>query len=458
MAKLEFDTALIQRYDLTGPRYTSYPTALQFTPGFSREDYQKQIEQGNRLHTPLSLYFHLPFCDTICYYCACNKIVTKNRKRAQPYLDHLHHEIRLQAELFTGDRKVEQLHWGGGTPTFISHTQMQQLMQVTREHFQLCDDNHGEYSIEIDPREANAETIALLRELGFNRLSLGVQDIDPQVQRAVNRLQSIEQTATVIEAARQHNFHSISLDLIYGLPHQTVEGFAQTLKTVLALSPDRLSVFNYAHLPEMFKTQRQINPANLPNAATRLAILEHTIQTLSDNGYMYIGMDHFARPDDELAIAQTTGSLHRNFQGYSTHADCDMIGMGVTSIGRIHDSYSQNHRSIDDYGTCLEKSQLPLWRGLVLDADDKLRRTIITELICHFRLDISTIEERFAIRFDQYFSEALTYLGGLQEDGLLELTTKEIQVSAKGTLFIRNICMAFDRYLDHSQQRYSRVI
>lgn len=463
MPKLEFDHQLIERYDLAGPRYTSYPTAVQFTEDFGIEDYRRQVELSNqpnrnKLARPLSLYFHLPFCDTICFYCACNKIVTKNRKRAQPYLDSLYHEMALQAELFDTTRKVDQLHWGGGTPTFINHAQMRALMQKTRELFNLHGDDKGEYSIEIDPREANAETISLLRELGFNRISLGVQDVDADVQKAVNRIQSVAETAEVINAARDTGFHSVSVDLIYGLPLQTEAGFTKTLQTILELNPDRLSVFNYAHLPDIFKTQKQIKADQLPAPKTKLAILENCINTLTDAGYDYIGMDHFAKPDDELAMAQASGTLYRNFQGYSTHANCDLLGLGVTSIGMVNDSYSQNLRGMDDYTQSLANNQLPVFRGITLNDDDKCRRRVITELICNFQLNKKAIEAEYQINFDDYFQAALQQLSPMQDDSLVELDQGHITVTPKGSLFIRNICMAFDHYLKQSSNRFSRVL
>lgn len=458
MPNLEFDLDLIRRYDTSGPRYTSYPTAAQFSTEFTRENYRHQIAFSNNSGRPLSLYFHIPFCDTICFYCACNKVVTKNRAHAQPYLENVYKEIGLQASLFDTSRPVDQLHWGGGTPTFISHMQMRDLMRITGEHFQLHNDDRGEYSIEVDPREADAETIELLRELGFNRLSLGVQDFNPHVQKAVNRLQSVEQTAEVMKAARACGFHSISVDLIYGLPHQSVESFHDTLQTVLGLSPDRLSVFNYAHLPDLFKTQRQINAADLPTPQTKLAILQDCIDTLTAEDYIYIGMDHFAKPSDELARAQAAGLLYRNFQGYSTHADCDLIGLGATSIGKVHDSYSQNLRTLDEYAQAISQGQLAVFRGVTLDADDKLRRDIITQLICHFRLDIRHIEHQHGIHFTEYFAQALPQLHTMQNDGLLSIDDQQIVVSGRGTLLIRNICMAFDKYLAASTTRFSKVI
>jgi oxygen-independent coproporphyrinogen-3 oxidase len=457
--RVVFDPVLINRYDKAGPRYTSYPTAVQFRESFGEAEYRRVAAASNAGHAPLSLYFHLPFCDTVCYYCACNKIVTRNRKRTAPYLQHLFREIELQGELFDRSRPVEQLHWGGGTPTFLSRDEMRALMDKTRAHFNLCSDDRGEYSIEVDPREADAEIIALLRELGFNRLSLGVQDFDPAVQKAVNRIQSEQETFAVLDAARAHGFRSVNFDLIYGLPHQTVASFMATLDKVIAAGPDRLSVFNYAHLPELFKTQRQINAADLPPPAEKLSILEHTIERLTAAGYVYIGMDHFARPDDELAVAQRHGTLYRNFQGYSTHADCDLVAMGITAIGKVGDSYSQNLKTLDDYGAALEAGRLPVFRGLALTPDDKLRREIITQLICHFALDFARIEQQFGIVFRETFAAELEALRPMQADALLELGDTSIVVQPAGKLLIRNICMVFDSYLRaQTAQRFSKVI
>jgi len=459
MHELEFDKDLIRRYDKAGPRYTSYPTAVQFHEGFGPDDYRRQAALSNQRVRPLSLYFHLPFCNTVCFYCACSKVITANRRRAGPYLQRLHREIELQSELFDTDRPVEQLHWGGGTPTFISHDEMRELMDKTREHFRLLEDDSGEYSIEIDPREADADTISLLRELGFNRISLGVQDFDPAVQKAVNRIQSEQQTTEVIEAARARGFRSTSLDLIYGLPLQSVESFSRTLDKVLALQPERLSIFNYAHLPELFKPQRQINAADLPGPEEKLAILKYSIDKLTEAGYVYIGMDHFAKPDDELAVAQRNGTLYRNFQGYSTHADCDLIAMGMTAIGKVADSYSQNVKTLDEYYQCIDQDQLPIFRGLELDADDQLRREIINQLICHFNLSFPVLEAAFGIRVADYFATELEELATMQEDGLLQLDERGITVLGAGKLLIRNICMVFDKYLRQQQtRRFSKVI
>lgn len=456
-----FDADLLRRYDKSGPRYTSYPTAVQFHSGFTGTDYRHQAQRSNATPAPrpLSLYFHLPFCDTVCFYCACNKVVTKDRKRAPPYLGRLHREIAMQAELFDRSRTVEQLHWGGGTPTFISHEEMRELMEVTREHFRLRDDDKGEYGIEVDPREVRPETLAVLRGLGFNRLSMGVQDFDPVVQKAVNRIQGEAETFTVLREARALGFRSINMDLIYGLPHQTVESFGRTLEKIIGASPDRLSVFNYAHLPEMFKPQRRIAAPDLPSPQEKLNILQLTIERLTQAGYVYIGMDHFARPDDELAQAQRNGTLYRNFQGYSTHAECDLIGMGITAIGMVGDCYSQNQKTLEEYYSALDAAQLPVMRGVVLNDDDKLRRGIITQLICHFTLDLTAVERRHDIRFSDYFAAELADLKVMQQDGLIEVDEKSIRVQPAGKLLIRNICMVFDRYLREKQeQRYSKVI
>ena len=444
-----FDAALIRRYEKPGPRYTSYPTAVQFHPEFREREYRKWAEHsnGDPIPRPLSLYFHLPFCSTICFYCACNKVITKNRARALPYLERLHREIALQSALFDRDRAVNQLHWGGGTPTFLSHDQMRELMRVTAKHFNLHGDDSGEYSIEIDPRGTSEHTVALLHDIGFNRLSLGVQDFDPKVQRAVNRIQSEEETFAVVEAARHHGFKSVSMDLIYGLPFQSAESFASTLEKVIAIGTDRLALFNYAHLPEVFKPQRRINEVDLPSGPEKLAILQHAIERLGDAGFLYIGMDHFARPDDELARAQRKGTLQRNFQGYSTHADCDLIGMGPSAIGKVGDSHSQNVRNLDEYCLRIDGGQLPILRGIELHFDDRLRRELIMQIICQFDLDIQGLEKKWGICFGDYFRAEQPELRMMQSDGLLVQDAHELRVLPAGRLLVRNICMAFDRHL-----------
>jgi oxygen-independent coproporphyrinogen-3 oxidase len=455
---LHFDLPLINRYDKAGPRYTSYPTALELHDGFSELDYRQHIAKSNAAGGPLSLYVHIPFCDTVCFYCACNKIVTNNRSHAQPYVDNLCQEIAMQGALFDKNRVVNQLHWGGGTPTFLSYEQMQQVMNTTREHFSLKDDDSGEYSIEVDPRETNLHTIQQLRSLGFNRISLGVQDFDPDVQKAVNRIQSEAQTFEVLKAAREHGFRSTNIDLIYGLPLQTVDSFNKTLDKVLQVSPDRFSVFNYAHIPSRFKTQRQINDADLPSPEVKLAILQSVGQKLAEAGYVYIGMDHFAKPDDELAVAQRNGLLHRNFQGYSTHSDCDLIGLGITSIGMVGDAYSQNVKDLESYDKLIKQGKLAVFKGVDLHEDDKIRRAVIMQLICHFDLHFADIEQAQAINFSDYFADELDALKPMQTDGLLTLDSEGIKVLPAGRLLIRNICMVFDRYLAQKQQQFSRVI
>lgn len=456
---IKFDLALINRYDKAGPRYTSYPTALELHEGFGDEDYRQQIAKSNAAGGPLSLYFHIPFCDTVCFYCACNKIVTKNRKHAEPYLESLYKEISLLGALFDNQRVVNQLHWGGGTPTFLSFEQMQQLMTVTREHFLLKDDDDCEYSIEIDPRETNSHTIKQLRELGFNRISLGLQDFDPAVQKAVNRIQSEEQTFRVLADAKTEGFKSTNIDLIYGLPLQSVDTFADTLDKIVAAEPDRFSIFNYAHMPTRFKTQRQINEADMPSAEVKLEILQMVGQKLTAAGYVYIGMDHFAKPNDALAIAQREGKLYRNFQGYSTHSDCDLIGFGVTSIGRVGDAYIQNVKELDEYEQLIKSNKLPVYKGVTLDFDDQLRRAVITYIICHFELNFSSIEDAFSINFAEYFAKELTELAPMEVDGLITISATGIQVLSAGRLLIRNVCMVFDKYLlQKNQQQFSKVI
>jgi len=457
---LVFDQTLINRYDQSGPRYTSYPTAVQFHEGFDANAYAAAARESNASGRPLSLYFHIPFCDTVCFYCACNKVATKDRTKAQPYLDRVYRELAMQSALFDDDRPVEQLHWGGGTPTFISSAQMRELMAQTGRHFRLLDDDSGEYSIEIDPREVGDDTIGLLREIGFNRMSLGLQDLDPDVQRAVNRIQTAEQTFGVLESARREGFRSISMDLIYGLPLQTPASFLETLDIVVEAAPDRLSVFNYAHLPERFKPQRRINEEELPTPDQKLEILQQVGERLARAGYVYIGMDHFAKPDDELAVAQRNGQLYRNFQGYSTHAHCDLVALGVTSIGMVGDTYAQNARTLDDYYALIDAGQLAVFRGVALSDDDRLRRAVITQLICNFTLDPADVERDWAIRFDDYFADEMTRLRPMVDDGLLRMEGRRLEVQPAGRLLIRNICMVFDRYLNDQGQtaRYSKVI
>jgi oxygen-independent coproporphyrinogen-3 oxidase len=458
--QLVVDLDLIRRLDKNGPRYTSYPTADRFDETFSVERYRewmgKRETSGNS--GPLSLYIHIPFCNTLCFYCGCNKVITKDRSKSAVYVSYLIKEMAMQAMLLGPDQVVEQLHFGGGTPTFLSDEEIRQVMAAIRQHFKLVKD--GEYSIEIDPRKVSEETIALLGAVGFNRISIGVQDFDAQVQSAVNRIQSEEETLRVIQAARANGFKSVSIDLIYGLPKQTLEGFGVTLDKVIAANPDRLSIYNYAHMPTIFKPQRRINEADLPAPQVKLDILYMAVNKLTKAGYVYIGMDHFAKPEDELALAQRQGKLHRNFQGYSTHSDCDLVALGLSAIGKIGPTYSQNFRELEDYYNALDRDVLPIMRGMELNADDLLRRAIIQGLMCHFELTKEDLNRKFQIDFDRYFSSELEELHEYEREGLLNMSSQKISVTPKGRMLIRNICMVFDKYLRTREKHavYSKVI
>ena len=455
---ITFDRDLIQRYNVNGPRYTSYPTALQFGD-FRPEELKSAIANSPLKDRDLSVYVHLPFCANLCYFCACNKIVTRKREPAIEYLHLLEKEFDLMAPFFE-DRVISQLHWGGGTPTFLEDEQITSLMQTIRAHFELRSDVTGEFSIEVDPRTVNADRIAHLREVGFNRLSLGIQDFAPTVQKAVNRIQSYEDTQDVIEAARLCGFRSISVDLIYGLPFQTYASFRNTLNQVVSLRPDRVSVYNYAHLPERFPTQKRILTSDLPRPEEKLRILELSIELLNASGYVYIGMDHFALPDDELAIAQRDGTLQRNFQGYSTFADSDLLALGITGISHIGNTYSQNTKEMDEYRSHLLADRFPVEKGAVIDDDDQIRKQVIKELICNFNIRFSVLEEKFNITFTDYFADEMLALKSMIDDGLIIVDTDAITVTAKGRLFIRNICMVFDRYIAKatSEKRFSKAI
>lgn len=457
-SRVRFDADLIRRYDASGPRYTSYPTAVQFHEGFGEQDLRACAAAVDP-DRPLSVYFHLPFCATLCFYCACNKVVTKNRAHALPYLERLDRELSLQSELYRERPRVDQLHWGGGTPTFLEPAQMEWLMGRIGEAYPLRDDDGGDYAIELDPRAVDTDTIGLLRRIGFNRASLGVQDMDERVQRAVNRIQPESVTRGTIDAAREAGFKSINIDLIYGLPFQTVDSFNRTLDRVIELGPDRLAIYNYAHLPDRFPPQRRIRAEDLPAADEKLMILQCAIERLTGAGYVYIGMDHFARPDDELAQAQQAGTLTRNFQGYSTHGDCDIVAHGISAISMVGDCYSQHVRDREPYYQALDADRLPVWRGLRLGADDRLRREIITRLTCDFELDMDAIARRHGIRFERYFAYEIEALAGMEHDGLVEYVGNRLCVTPSGRLLIRNICMVFDLYLRSvDQNTFSRVI
>jgi len=457
---LEIDPDLLRNFDRPGPRYTSYPTADRLVEAFGPDQYRLSLEKRviGGFHRPLSLYVHLPFCDTICYYCGCNKIITKDHGRSAKYLRYLRKELELVGSLIGQGERVTQLHWGGGSPTFLNQAELAELMQIIRDRFSLAPD--GEYSIEVDPRSANCETIVLLGSLGFNRISVGVQDFDTEVQRAVNRVQSEDQTRAVIAAARANGFQSVNLDLIYGLPKQNAERFARTLEKVLEINPDRIALYNYAHLPTMFKPQRRINEAELPKPEGRIELLTMGIRTLTNAGYVYVGMDHFAKPEDELAVAQRHGHLHRNFQGYSTRAECDLIGLGISAIGSVGPAYIQNYRTLDEYYDSLDHGVLPVMRGLALNSDDLVRRAVIQALMCHFSLSFRAIEIAYLIDFRRYFATELRELEEYRALGLVELEEEWITVTPRGRLMVRAICMVFDQYLRNAEQRarYSKVI
>lgn len=457
---IEVDLELICRLDKNGPRYTSYPTADRFVEAFNAESYAHWVAKRGigGVSRPLSLYVHIPFCNTLCFYCACNKVITKDHSKAAKYVRYLIREMKMQAALLGPKQVVEQLHFGGGTPTFLSNDELREVMDAIRQYFTLIDD--GEYSIEIDPRKVSDETIALLGQLGFNRISLGVQDFDDAVQRAVNRIQTEAETVGVMRAARANGFKSISIDLIYGLPKQTLEGFGVTLDRVIATDPDRLSIYNYAHMPTVFKPQRRIHEEDLPAPQVKLDILDMAVNKLTAAGYVYIGMDHFAKPENELAVAQRQGRLHRNFQGYSTHSDCDLVALGVSAIGKVGPTYSQNYRDLENYYDALERDELPIMRGLELNADDLVRRAIIQALMCHFEISKESFNIAYLIDFDRYFATEMQELADYEQEGLLELSPQWIAVTPKGRMLIRNICMVFDKYLRTKQEhaRYSKVI
>lgn len=459
--KIVFNKDLIRRYDTFGPRYTSYPTAVQFTTDYDDKDYKNWVKYSNEdpIPSPLSLYLHIPFCDTICYYCGCSKVITKDKTKAAPYIKLLKKEIQLQGALFANDREVSQIHWGGGTPTFLSDDEINEIIECIRENFNVPENDQVEFGIEVDPRTVDQQRLESLNKMGFNRISFGVQDFDTAVQEAVNRVQSTAEIKQHIEDARHFGYKSINIDLMYGLPKQNVESFTHTLDTVIELDPDRLAVYNYAHLPEMFKPQRRINEDELPSAEEKLNILQLCIDKLQDAGYVYIGMDHFAKKSDDLVKAQQAGSLHRNFQGYSTHADCDMIAMGITAISRVGDNYSQNVRTIEDYESYLKQNRIPIFRGIELEADDVLRREVINQLMCNNKLDIEQLEKRWRIDFKTYFKSSLEGLKQMADDGLLTISKTNLTITTTGRLLARSICMQFDRYLqEKDSKRFSRVI
>ncbi|SDG42343.1 MULTISPECIES: oxygen-independent coproporphyrinogen III oxidase [unclassified Duganella] len=463
---VEFDAALVRKLNQMGPRYTSYPTADRFSGDFGAEQYRAAVARLDGLgeRAPFSLYVHIPFCESLCYYCGCNKIITQDKTKSAEYLSYLSREMALQAEVLGERRKVDQLHFGGGTPTYLSDAQMDGLLGQLRAYFDFAPDEVGEFSIEVDPRTVTPERIAILRRQGFNRISLGIQDFDPAVQKAVNRIQSYEQTMDVLKAARTSGFRSISVDLIYGLPLQSVESFGPTLDKVVAARPDRIAVYNYAHMPQLFKAQRLIKSEELPDPEAKLAMLGLCIERLTAAGYVYIGMDHFALPEDDLARSQREGKLQRNFQGYSTHADAPMVALGVSAISAVGNSYSQNEKVLSAYYERLDAGELPIVRGITLNEDDVLRRTVIGRLMCDFVLDYDGLPLPQGVTPQEYFAEDLARLRPLEDEGLLCEDSSGIKVKMRGRLMIRNICMAFDNYLNAPKQegpqpaRYSKTI
>ena len=453
---------VLRRFDVSGPRYTSYPTADRFVEAFGQEEYVLALRQrkvgsvGKAL--PLSLYVHIPFCESLCYYCACNKIITRHPERAQVYLRYLSREIDLHAAHCGVGQHVSQLHLGGGTPTFLSDDGLRELMNIIKRSFTLVPG--GEYSIEVDPRTVDEQRLALLAELGFNRLSFGVQDFDPEVQKAVHRVQPAEQVFALVESAHRLGFESINVDLIYGLPRQTPESFERTLAQVAQLRPDRIALYAYAHLPERFKAQRRIITAELPMASAKISMLARSIDVFAKAGYVYIGMDHFALPEDALAVAKRQGRLHRNFQGYSTQPDCDLIGLGVSAIGRIGATYSQNVKTLDEYYDAIDQGRLPVTRGLALTRDDLVRRAVIMSLMCQGEVLFQPMEEAWLIDFQSYFEQELQQLHTMTEQGLVSINEEGIKVTPMGWYFVRGVAMVFDRYLQANRNRakFSRII
>ncbi len=460
-----FAADMLRKYDLPGPRYTSYPTAPHFGTHFDATMLREYIRRSNAEPIPraLSLYVHVPYCFSPCFYCGCNRIITRDRSKGRTYVDRLLREIAMVGPLFDRDREVVQLHFGGGTPNFLDPHELGEILAAVRSNFHLNDFSQRDFSIELDPRYVPEGYVAACNELGFNRASLGVQDFDPEVQRAVNRFQSVDQTVRVVDNCRAAGWRSINIDLIYGLPKQTVAGFERTLNSVLAIRPDRLAVYSYAHMPRLFKPQRQIHRADLPAAEEKLRLLQLSIEKLTAEGYVYIGMDHFALPDDELARAQTSGTLHRNFMGYTTHADCDLIGLGVSAVSHVGDSYSQNGRDLPAWEIAVDHGQLPVWRGRHLDFDDVVRADVIQRLMCQGEIDIASLERRHAIEFRTYFADALARLRPLSADRLVTVDEQRIVATSRGRLLLRIIAMCFDRYLyesdlDAAEQRFSRAI
>jgi len=457
-----FNESLIKRYNKNGPRYTSYPTAASFDESVKTQQYLQHVLISNEIPVPqdISLYVHIPFCDTLCFYCGCNKIATKNRDRADVYLDYIEKEAQLLKPYFDPDRYVTQLHWGGGTPTFLTQAQMQRLMGILSDNWNFAATEDRDFSIEIDPRSTTAEGIKELSKLGFNRFSLGVQDIHPDVQKAINRVQPLSMTEEIMQACRKVGAKSTNIDLIYGLPLQTVETFSDTLDAIIKLSPDRLSVFNYAHMPQLFPPQKQIKENDLPSLNVKLDLFQMIVEKLITAGYVYIGLDHFAKPTDELALALQNGSLQRNFQGYTTHAECDLVSLGVSSISSFDGLMAQNEKDITAYYQRLDEGDLPIAKGVVLTEDDKVRRCIIQQLMCQNEVDLNDSLKYYDLKGWTYFSKEFELLKPMEEDGLIEVNASNIRITDKGRMLARNIAMVFDTRSQQKmiEQKFSKVI
>jgi oxygen-independent coproporphyrinogen-3 oxidase len=454
---IDFET--FTKYSKPGPRYTSYPTAPEFHEGFTCKDYEKILKSQDSSR-PLSLYFHLPFCRSACYFCGCNVVFTSKDEKKERYIGYLEKELELLSHHLDTNREVLQLHFGGGTPTFFSASQLERIIKLIGKHFKNFS-NEAEISCEIDPRFLTKEQLDVLIAGGFNRISYGVQDFNEKVQKEIHRIQPYEITKRAVDMARSAGINSINMDLIYGLPYQTLETFKETLKLALTLDPDRFAVFNYAHVPWMKKTMRKFDETTLPKPAQKLAIMRHTIDFLQANGYKMIGMDHFAKPEDELFQAINKGQLHRNFQGYTTKGGADLIGVGLTSIGEGERHYVQNYKDLKEYEAAIDAGNLPVHRGLILSDDDVLRKAVIMEMMSNFKLNIKNVEKRFKIDFFDYFNDSIEGLKEFIDAGLVTLTKEALQVSPTGTLLIRNICMPFDAYLSkipESKRRFSKTV
>jgi len=452
-----FDRELIKKYDRPGPRYTSYPPATEFTEEVGEEDYRRKLMESNARGTPLSLYFHIPFCESGCYYCGCNIIISHRKGIEIPYLHRVYREMDMLVDLLDSQRKVVQLHWGGGTPNYLTSQEIEEFMGEIRRRFSFSED--AEVSIEIDPRFATDEQLRVIRDAGFNRISMGLQDLDEKVQKAINRIQPFSLMVETMEKLRDLGFQSVNIDLIYGLPHQTRSSFEKTVEKVIELNPDRIAVYSFAYVPWVKPIQKRIDPESLPSAEEKLSILEMVVEKFQDAGYVYIGMDHFAKPEDELAVAQRKGELWRNFQGYTTRKGVELIGIGATSIGMLYDSYFQNFKTLREYNVAVDEGRLPTYRGFLLKEDDFIRREVIMDIMCNLGVSFGKIEAMFGIRFEDYFSKELEDLRELEEDGLIKVRNRRIEILPVGRMLIRNIAMVFDAYLKTRKElKFSKTI